>query len=731
VGPVSNVAPGVPWQVDDLAVSTVVQPIVRLDDAVVVAYEALARVRSGPRQSPDWWLARAEEAGMRPRLELAFLESAALLGPPPGDAWLFVNLSPMALAEPALLRLRSRLPDRLVVEITEQAAVDDYAALKEQLEPWVISRARLAIDDTGAGYSSLRHVVELSPDFLKLDRSLVRDIDNDRNRHALVRAMVAFAREVGTSVIAEGVETVGELSALRAAEVPLAQGHLLGRPGTAWPQVASAIRPGRAVGVHNRAAALRAALVGARDVQEACDAVVGHLFRQGEVMPSLYLERRGQLRCVAQRGLWQVLDGLPADAGITGRVWATAQPIVVHDVASSAEYLEAVPGVVAEICVPITIDGVTIGALNIDSLCPLRTDALRHLQGCARLLSRRLGAIGWRPGETPWQRAGRASIALSGLATDDDAPKRILAAMLTASGVDSAGLVLADSETPRVEPAIGPLAPALRVVQADHLSALCGLVDELSSCYTGQEATGLAYPGSETLRAGGARAVIVLPLRANNIRLGTIILAHSRPMHLVADAVEPLELLAGQVAGALNAVDLVDRLRRQADHDGLTGLRNRAAFDRALDHATGARTALLIADVDYFKVVNDRHGHLAGDEALRSLALELSTALPGVPFYRFGGDELICMLPDTDATSARRTAEAICAIGRRVLAQWDTTLTVGAAASSPDATSRETLARADAALLWAKRHARGQASIAPEETMITEHGAPESITATR
>jgi len=692
------------------AVTTVVQPVVRLDDGVVIGYEALARVSSRSPHPPDWWLARAEEAGVRTQVELAFLESAARLGPPPGDALLFVNASPAALADPAVVAVRSRLPERLVVEITEQAAVEDYGVLKEQLEPWIGTRARVAIDDTGAGYSSLRHVVELSPDFLKLDRTLIHDIDKDRNRHALVRAMVAFAREVGTGVIAEGVETPGELAALRAAEVPLAQGYLLGRPAPAWPTSTELVRPGRSD--RDRDAGLRAALSGARDVQGACDAVVAHLFRQGEVMPSLYLERNGQLRCVAQRGLWQVLDGLPADAGITGRVWSTAKPIVVDEVASSAEYLEAVPGVVAEICVPVTVDGATVGALNVDSLCPLRAGALRRLQDCAALLSRRLGAIGWRPEQSSWQRAGQGSVAISGLAVDRDAPALILAAMLDASGLDSAGLVLGDGRPPEVAPAIGPLAPALRRVRADHLMALCGLVDRLSSCYTGRETTGLAYPGSETLRAGGARAVVLLPLRADNIRLGTIILAHSRPMRLAADGVEPLELLAGQAAAVLNAVGLVDRLRRQALHDRLTGLRNREAFDEALDNVAGWRTAVLIADVDHFKHVNDRRGHLEGDEALRAVARGLSAGLPGVSFHRFGGDELTCLLPDTDADGARRTADAVCAIGRRVLRRWDTSLSVGVAVAAPDESPRDTLARADTALLWAKRHARGQASVA-------------------
>ncbi len=694
------------------AVRTVVQPVVRLDDGVVIGYEALARVSSPAPHPPDWWLARAEEAGVRTEVEVAFLQSAARLGPPPGDGLLFVNASPAALAEPALVALRSRLPERLVIEITEQAAVDDYDLLKEQLEPWIGSRARVAIDDTGAGYSSLRHVVELSPDFLKLDRTLVHDIDKDRNRHALVRAMVAFAREVGTSVIAEGVETPGELAALRAGRGPAGPGlparGVLGRRGPSPPPWRA---PGRTD--RDRDAGLRAALAGARDVEAACDAVVAHLFRQGQVMPSLYLERNGQLRCVAQRGLWQVLDGLPADAGITGRVWATARPIVVDEVASSADYLEAVPGVVAEICVPVTVDGSTAGALNVDSLCPFPAGALRNLQDCAALLSRRLGAIGWRPEQSSWQRAGQGSVAISGLAVDRDAPARILAAMLAASGLDSAGLVLVDGRAPEVAPAIGPLAPALRQVRADHLVALCSLVDRLSSCYTGRETTGLAYPGSETLRVGGARAVILLPLRANNIRLGTIILAHSRPMRLAADDVEPLELLAGQAAAVLNAVALVERLRRQAHHDGLTGLRNREAFDQALDHIPSWRTAVLIADLDHFKRVNDRLGHLEGDEALRTVARELSLGLPGVTFYRFGGDELTCLLPDAEADGAGRTAEAVCAIGRRVLRRWDTSLSVGVAVASPGETPRETFARADTALLWAKRHARGQASVAP------------------
>lgn len=212
-----------------------VQPVVRPADQLVVGYEALARMPLDPKHPPDWWLARAEEVGLRSDLEIACLAAAAGLGPLPEGRLLFVNLSPSLLADPAALGLLDRLPDRLVIELTEQEAVQDYEGLRRDPRSVAVPRVRIAIDDTGVGYSSLRHVIELTPDFLKLDRELVRQLDRDRNRRALVGAMAAFAAEVGTSVIAEGVETAEELEVLRDAEVDLVQGYLLARPGPPWP----------------------------------------------------------------------------------------------------------------------------------------------------------------------------------------------------------------------------------------------------------------------------------------------------------------------------------------------------------------------------------------------------------------------------------------------------------------------------------------------------------------
>ena len=266
-------------------VHSVVQPLVRTSDGLILGYEALARMAVEPLQPPNWWLERAAELGLRGKLELACLAAAASIGDPPADRMLFVNVSPSTLTDPEALQLLDSLPSRLVVELTEQEAVEDYEELRRHLAPWLSRGVRFAIDDTGAGYSSLRHVIELQPDFLKLDRELVREVDRDRNRLALIRAVVAFASEVGTSVVAEGVETQAELDTLRDAEVHLVQGYLLARPGEPWPDLS--IGTDGELRSQDRQGAdldhLRDALSTAADRAAACSAVVEYLFRKGQL----------------------------------------------------------------------------------------------------------------------------------------------------------------------------------------------------------------------------------------------------------------------------------------------------------------------------------------------------------------------------------------------------------------------------------------------------------------
>ncbi len=540
-------------------ICAVVQPIVRPSDMVVVGYEALARMPVEPRRPPDWWLEVAARFDRRRELELACVLAAADLGSPPEGRALFVNASPSTVADPALLAFRSSLPERLVIELTEQEAVDDYDDLRRRLAGWLGHGVRLAVDDAGAGYSSLRHVVELSPDYLKLDRELVRGIDEDPNRRALMRAVVAFAREVGTSVIAEGVETRRELEVLREAEVHLVQGYLLARPGPPWPVAATARWSTPAPGHDDPSPApdedrLRLTLDRIDNVLEACEVVAETLFRQGHLMSSLYLERNGELRCVAQRGLWQVLDGMPGSAGITGRTWSTGQSVVVEDVSADPDYVEAVPGVVSEICVPIVVNGEPIGALNVESLGPLTPQTTALTERAARLLAGRLLVIGTNLGNTRWQRAAQASVAISGLLANRRLPEQVLHRVRDAAEMDSACLVSDGPDGPGVVTAVGPLADSMLALSGDELRSMSALVGDIRSCYTAGDASGRGFVGTETLRAAGARAVVVLPLWAQRERFGTLIVAHSRPLQLTGDRVEPLELLADHVAAVLGSI---------------------------------------------------------------------------------------------------------------------------------------------------------------------------------
>jgi PAS domain S-box-containing protein len=211
------------------AVRTVFQPIVRLSTREVVGYEALTRFADG--SSPMQRFTEASRAGLAVELERACLVSAfAAARQLPPDRWLSVNLSPAAL--PGLGEIAAQVgdPDReLVVEITERHQIEDYGAARELLSRH-LPDARIAVDDAGAGFASLRHIAELRPAIVKLDMELVRNVHRDPAREALIAGMVHFASESGCELIAEGIETEPERRALMRLGISLGQGFLLGVP---------------------------------------------------------------------------------------------------------------------------------------------------------------------------------------------------------------------------------------------------------------------------------------------------------------------------------------------------------------------------------------------------------------------------------------------------------------------------------------------------------------------
>ncbi len=225
----------------DGLITAVFQPIVDLPRGVICGYEALARFPPDLADAePQQWFAAAALHGFSSRLEATALSVIlADRSHVPAGCFLSVNLSPDALLSADVQAVLSSLSDLggLVVEITEQTPVEDYGALGAVLDGLRERGAMVAVDDTGAGYASLSHLLALRPEFVKLDRSLVSGVDRDPRRAAAVRAIGAFSSELDAWMVAEGVEREAELERLIELEVPLVQGYLLGHPEPPMPRL--------------------------------------------------------------------------------------------------------------------------------------------------------------------------------------------------------------------------------------------------------------------------------------------------------------------------------------------------------------------------------------------------------------------------------------------------------------------------------------------------------------
>ena len=218
-------------------VSVAYQPIIDARSRRCIGVEALARFPK-PFDGPHETFVAAYEVGLGFELErLIVRKTWSLLEQLGCDQFLALNLTPQALLRLASVAVHRDDIDlsNLVVEMTEHAVVDDYDTLRAELAPLRARGLRIGIDDAGAGYSSLRHVVELQPDVIKIDRSLVNGVADDRARRVAIGAFVLLAMDLGATVIGEGVERPQDLTALADLGVQAAQGFLLARP-TADPE---------------------------------------------------------------------------------------------------------------------------------------------------------------------------------------------------------------------------------------------------------------------------------------------------------------------------------------------------------------------------------------------------------------------------------------------------------------------------------------------------------------
>jgi EAL domain-containing protein (putative c-di-GMP-specific phosphodiesterase class I) len=212
------------------AVSIDYHPIVVADTGRVFGYEALARGEGRSLRSPEVMFDVAAEGNLSWELSRLCrekaLEGMARLA---ADQLLFLNVDPHDFDDPEFTAIANHNPRRVVFEITERTAIEDYPRLRDRLQQFRTRGYRFAVDDAGSGYAGLGSIANLEPNFIKLDRSLITGIDGNATKRNLVETMVRFANDQGAMVIAEGIERAEEYAAVRRLGVHLVQGFLVNR----------------------------------------------------------------------------------------------------------------------------------------------------------------------------------------------------------------------------------------------------------------------------------------------------------------------------------------------------------------------------------------------------------------------------------------------------------------------------------------------------------------------
>ena len=221
-------------------VSTHFQPIVDLVRGTVVGYEALTRFDGYPVSDPELWFATARSLGCAAPLEALALRCAlAARDDLPPDTFLAVNVGPDVLNHREVLQVWDSQGSLggVVIELTEHARIDSYISLEPALNRLRAAGGLIAMDDAGAGYAGMQHLIGLRPHVIKLDRNLVCGVARDETKRALVEMIGNFASRIDAWVLAEGIEHLGDLDAVIGLGVPLGQGFLLGPPGAPWPGI--------------------------------------------------------------------------------------------------------------------------------------------------------------------------------------------------------------------------------------------------------------------------------------------------------------------------------------------------------------------------------------------------------------------------------------------------------------------------------------------------------------
>ena len=461
---------------------------------------------------------------------------------------------------------------------------------------------------------------------------------------------------------------------------------------------------------------LHARLADATTLDAAAQAVVDHLQRLGYELPSVYVERGGRLRCVAQRGYWQVFDGVPPTSGVIGRSFSAGSTLVVRSVTEVADYIRAIPEVCSEICVPLVVAGRTAGVLSVESLVPLTDADVATVEAVTVALGRRLAEVAPMAPESPAERLARASYDLACCDSVEAIVRTASAAAVELAGMTSAAVLLADGDGHDRAHASGPLGPLLAGLPEPAVRQMSAYVETATSAYSLGDEVGRGFEAVVLLRGQGVSSLAVLALRAVNEPVGVLVLADSAPHPGLRAAIPLLEMLAATAAANIGTARVREALHRsrrelehQANHDALTGLANRAVVLERLSHPTSDQPrAVLFVDLDGFKAINDEHGHAVGDALLIAVAERLGRlAREGDVVSRFGGDEFVVLcqtiadVADAEAV-ARRIVDRLGMPFRLGGVRAQLSASVGVAVFSGAVDPEALLAAADRAMYVAK-----------------------------
>src|SRR5581483_10256320 len=364
-----------------------------------------------------------------------------------------------------------------------------------------------------------------------------------------------------------------------------------------------------------------------------------------------------RLWLVGCHGYVTIPDGLRLDTGVVGRAVRSRRTQYVPDLAADPDYVEVAKGVASELAVPLELDGEVVGVLDVETVAPLPRAAAKLARPLAAALAPVLAEL--RSSRAlDLSALSRLCVRLSSLRDTREIAEIGAAALTRVLPVETTQVLLRAESGELValagsrsgEEAAEPLAPEL----------VRGLRDEL------EQSAVVATVDLQQSAPGSARTVVVLPLRANGQELGLLV-GTSRPAAVLGrEQREVAAVLAAQLAASLDAALALDRERRSALTDPLTGLLNRRGFETALEqglalaHAERVPLSVAVLDFDDFKEVNDRAGHEFGDALLHEVGHLLQRVVPdGAGAGRLGGDEFVLMLPGVDGDSATTVVEQV------------------------------------------------------------------------